>query len=90
MVLGDRIQTGLTMSLTTQVFQLKPHEVKEACGVMLDASIAMENGGKWREIFRQAKHKHAAGRLRRIYALLEKAEPNDIEQMAASLAEVRL
>lgn len=78
------------MSLTSQVFQLKPHEVKEACGVMLDASLALENKGNWREIFRQAKHKHFAGRLRRIYALLEKAKPEDIEQMAASLAEVEL
>lgn len=76
------------MSLTTQVFQLKPHEFREACDVMLDASIALENGGDWREIFRRSKHSRPAGRLHRIYALLEKAEPEDIEQMAASLAEV--
>ncbi len=76
------------MSLTTQVFQLKPDEVKEACSVMLNASIALENNGNWREIFRRAKHKHSAGRLRRIYALLEKAQAEDIDSMSKSLADV--
>lgn len=78
------------MSLTSQVFQLNPNEVREACTVMLDVSLAMENGGNWREIFRRAKLKHCAGRLRRIYALLETAHRDDIEQMADSLAEVEL
>ena len=76
------------MSLTSQVFQLKPHEVREACDVMLNASLALENGSNWREIFRRGKHSRPTGRLHRIYALLEKAEPEDIERMASSLAEV--
>lgn len=55
---------------------------------MLNASITLENNGNWREIFRRAKHKHSAGRLRRIYALLEKAQAEDIDNMSKSLADV--
>lgn len=76
------------MSLTSQVFQPNPAEAKEACNVMLDASIAMENGGNWREIFRKAKHRHCAVLLRRVYALIETAHQHDIEQMSKILSEV--
>ncbi len=53
---------------------------------MLNASIAFETGGNYREVFRRAKQRKI-GVLRRIYELLENASYEEIENLSKSLSE---
>lgn len=76
------------MSLTSQLKNLNDKQLKSMCDTMLTASIAFENGGNYREIFRRAKQGRI-GLVRRIYESLEQAEPKEIEALASSLAEGR-
>ena len=76
------------MSLTSQLKNLNDKQLKSMCDTMLNASIAFENGGNYREIFRRAKQGRV-GLVQRIYESLEQAEPNEIEALSNSLAEGR-
>lgn len=78
------------MSLVDEVYRLRQDQVKLACDTMLEASIVREMGGKWREVFRVMKHKQPVGRMKRIFAILEKLDADSIEQVSKSLSEVKL
>ena len=73
------------MSLTSQLKNLSPQQIKSLSDTMLNASIAFETGGNYREIFRRAKQRKI-GLMRRIYELLEQAPYEDIENLSKSLA----
>lgn len=75
------------MSLIDDVYKLHPHQVKEACDVMLDASIAMEVGNDWRMHFKRAMHK-TQGRQRRIYKIMSQLSADEMDSVSKSLADV--
>ncbi|WP_347987711.1 hypothetical protein [Methylomonas sp. AM2-LC] len=77
---------GVIVSLTSQLKNLSPQQIKSLSDTMLNASIAFETGGNYREVFRRAKQRRI-GLMRRIYELLEQAPYQDIENLSKVLAE---
>jgi hypothetical protein len=75
------------MTLTNQLHNLNPKQLKHLSATMLDTSIAFETDGDWREIIRRAKQRKV-GLLLRIYELLLTATREEIDAMARSLAEI--
>lgn len=73
------------MALATQIYKLKPKQIKQLADTMLNASIVYQTGGNWREIIRRAKQRKV-GLLRRIYDMLQHATQDEFDIMAASLA----
>lgn len=74
------------MSLTTQLAKMNDTQIHALHNVMLDAGIAFETGGDWREIFRIAKNKHH-GLQGRVYALLYSAKRDEIDNLTKRLTE---
>lgn len=68
--------------LAQQIAQLKPEKIKHICNVIAEASIASEVTGasNARRIFRQAKNR-SLGVEKRVYALLESANKDQLERM---------
>ena len=66
------------MILSNQVKSLNTTQFKSLNDTLLDASIAYEGGGNYREIFRRAKLRRV-GLLRKIYGMLEQAPCEEIE-----------
>ena len=77
------------MSLVDDVYRLHPHQVKEACDVMLTASIALEVGTDWRIHFIRAKNR-SVGRLRRIFDVLSKTDISTARGISKALTEVNV
>jgi hypothetical protein len=73
------------MNLIRHLDKLNDSQVRSLNDTMLNAGIAFENGGNYREIFHRAKHQHI-GLMRRIYKILEQSTPEDIETLSKSLA----
>ena len=70
--------------LTRTIRVLKPQQIRELYGVMLDAAVAHEITGCHRDVFRRAKYRKV-GALRRVYETLEHASYKQIEAMSRSL-----
>lgn len=70
--------------LSTQLHRLKPAQIQELAGTMLEASIGHAGGGHWQETFRRAKQRKV-GLMRRIYDLLQTATAEEIEGMTKAL-----
>lgn len=75
------------MSLTNQIANLNDVQIHSLHNTLLDACTAMELNGNWREIFRRAKYRNI-GLMKRIYELLHKANPEDIDRAASHLTAV--
>jgi len=74
------------MSLTTQLALMSDKQLHKLYNVMLEAGIAFETGGDWREIFRIAKNKHH-GLQGRVYALLYSANRDEIDNLTKRLTD---
>lgn len=74
------------MSLTDQLPNLTTDQLRALHATLVEASLAAQLNGNWREIFRRARHAHL-GRLQRIYALLESSDAETIKRTAEHLTE---
>lgn len=75
------------MSLARQIPNLSTEQLKAVHACLVEAGIAYEAGGNWREIFRRAKQRKV-GLVRRIYELMEKADRHGIDRMTQALVEL--
>ncbi|WP_367154694.1 hypothetical protein [Methylomonas sp. HYX-M1] len=75
------------MSLTSQLPHLNATQLRSLSSTLLNASLAHENGGNPREIFRRAKYRHI-GLMQRIYELLQHASHAEIDQLSKHIAEI--
>ena len=72
------------MDLIHEFDKLNDTQVRSLNDTLLNAGIAFENGVDYCEFFRRAKYRHI-GLLQRIYKMLEKATPENIETSSKSL-----
>ena len=75
------------MNLTNQLKDLDAMQIKSLNSTILDASIAYEAGGNYREIFRRAKCRRV-GLMRSIFEMLEQVPEAEIENLSRSLVEI--
>lgn len=75
------------MSLTSQLPNLNETQLRSLSSTPLNASLAHENGGNPREIFRRAKYRHI-GLMHRIYKRLQHASHAEIDHLSKHIAEI--
>jgi hypothetical protein len=74
------------MSVVDEVYRLSPEQVKVLCTVMIEASLAKELDGSWKEIIRRAKFRKV-GRQRKILEAIETLNDKQFDNVSKSLAE---
>lgn len=75
------------MSLVEEVYRLKPEQVKELCGLLLEAALVYEvTGSGWRKVIRKARNKKF-GRQRKILEAIEKLSDSAFDNVSKQLAE---
>ena len=76
----------MKLRLTNQLKNLSPEQIKSLSDTMLNASIAFETGGNYKEIFRRARNR-SIGLMKRIYELLLNATQEEIENLSRNLTD---
>ena len=76
------------MNLPEAYLKLPDQKKIQVYDTMLEAGLAYQAGGNWREVFRRAKHQ-CRGVESRIYETLEQADYDAVERMINGLVEYR-